>query len=417
MRQFLLSFLTVVLFAFLLTAPVLAAGLEVDNIAISVQAADAVQAKDQAINQAQRKAFGALVGKSDADIARISDTQIARLVKGFSVQGERLTSRSYRANFTIRFLQAPTNNFIIGNGLQFTEAAANGQPIAFDNTVAAAVPPAGTPAQPGAAPVAATAPAAATQSIVVLPILDIGSRRVIWDDSNPWRDAWRDTDRSTPNIKVSIPLGDIDDVTDIKDASFLSDGKANIANMLQRYAAGNLYVVVAKNMGAALDTTGGMSISLYRHDGQNLKFIRKMIIHPRAGYLFNDAVPAAMQMIVSANGGKDSSTTTVNNDVLDTQPSDDTPATAPAPVVSQKISGALMITVPYQTLQQWVSIQKRLRMVPGIQSIIPVRVSASSAQVRVTTSTTTTDDLSRNLTMQQFILQKMPNGEMVLTEQ
>jgi hypothetical protein len=88
MRQFLLSFVTTAFFACLLVQPVLAAGLEVDNITVSVQAADAVQARDQAINQAQRKAFGALVGKSDTDLAKISDAQISRLVKGFSVQGE-----------------------------------------------------------------------------------------------------------------------------------------------------------------------------------------------------------------------------------------------------------------------------------------------------------------------------------------
>jgi hypothetical protein len=428
--QRLLSLLIVVFFAGFLAKPVLAAGLEVTNITVATQAEDGVKARDMAINQAQRMAFGAIVGKSDADIARVNDTSIARLVKGFSVQGEKSASHSYRANFTIRFLQAATNNFVMGNGFQLTPEAAEGQSIAFNNVAAVAVAantvapqnPQVAPAQP-----AATAAPVVPKNVVVLPILDIGSRRVVWDDPNPWRDVWQESDHAMQGMTVTLPLGDVDDVTDIADASFLNGGHANIMHMLQRYNASILYIVIAKNMGAAMDTEGGMSLSLYKHDGDQLKFIRKMIIHPRPGYLFNDAVPAALQMIAMANSN---GSTTINSDVLESQPGSDEPpvqqqqpaaipaASASSPVASQAISGGVItVIVPYQSLQQWVSIQRRLRTVPGIQSVTPIRVSSSSAQVRIVTSTSNTDDLSRNLSIQKFTLQRMANGEMTLVEQ
>jgi hypothetical protein len=219
-------------------------------------------------------------------------------------------------------------------------------------------------------------------------------------------------------------LGDVEDVTDIPDQSFLNGGKANVAHMLERYKATKLYIVIAKNQGAVMNTEGGMSLNLYSHDGQQLKFIRKLIVHPRPGYLFNDAVPAALQMITSANSN---GSTTINSDVLETQSeeegSNNTPVPTPvpnsAPIVSaqEMAGGTLTVTVPYQSLQQWVSIQRRLRAVPGIRAVMPVRVSATGAQVKLMTSTSNTDDLSRNLTMQKFVLQRMSNGELVLIEQ
>lgn len=99
---------------------------------------------------------------------------------------------------------------------------------------------------------------------------------------------------------MRVPLGDVSDIADIPDTNFLTGGVANIRSMLDRYMASNLYVLIAKNQGAALDPSGGMALTLYRHDGRKLKFIRKMVVHSRPGYMFDDAIKPAMQMIVMA---------------------------------------------------------------------------------------------------------------------
>lgn len=52
----------------------------------------------------------------------------------------------------------------------------------------------------------------------------------------------------------------------------------------------------------------------------------------------------------------------------------------------------MLVTIPYQSLPQWVGIQKRLRLVPGITAVMPVRVSPSSAQVRIVTNASTSRD-------------------------
>lgn len=392
-----------------------AARFEVRNIAVSIQAQDAVKARDMAISKAQRVAFAALVGKTENDLPlQITDTQIARLARGFSLQGERLAARSYAANFTIRFNPGPTASFIQASGLQLTNDAAMGQTISVNRVVTNAPPPVAAPSA-GLTPDAASAPvtteAKAETTAVVLPILDIGSRRVLWDEPDSWRDVWQRRDPSVPGLKLRVPLGDVEDVTDLPDASFLNaaSGTANIPKMLQRYTASVLYVIVAKNQGAALDSAGGMALSLYRYDGQQLKLVARQLVRPRQGYLFDDAVPAAIQMMVTAEQGGTAAATTK-------PPVAETLEAVPEPAAASAVASSLVVTIPYQSLRQWIGIQKRLRMVPGVKSVVPLRVSPSSARVNITT-TLSGNELNQNMGMQNFTLQQLANGEMALIDQ
>ena len=382
-----------------------AAGYEVTDIAISAQAADAVKARDLAILQAQRKAFSILVGKSEKDLEKITDAQIARLASDFSIKGERLTATSYSAVFTVRFEPNRTQSFVQANGLDLVTqelATMSGDNIA--NTQESVAPPVNT-------------------SLVILPILDIGSRQTIWDDPNPWREVWQKKDNSFKAMPVKVPLGDVTDIADVPDAKFLTGaGNANIANILSRYGANTLYVVVAKNQGAALDPSGGMMISLYRHDGKTLKFLKKIVLHPRPGYAFDDAVPAALNMIVMAENTKsDAEEEQVAEDENQAQEAEDrmstfdndeqtailgSNTTTPTPVI---------VTIPYQNLPQWVSIQRRLRSVVGVQNVLPIRVAPSSAEVQIVTNETTAQ-LSQNFAAAGFELQALPNGEVALID-
>lgn len=410
-------------FVLMLAMPSLAMAMtfDVTNVRVGVQATDAVKARDLAILDAQRKALAVLVGRTPQEISAISDAEIARLVRGFSVKGEKLASRSYVANFTIRFNPNLTMNFIRANGYDLIEQARTQTGPIDANPNASAQTPlvAGAATDPmtgqeGAVSVDPTAvPAPATNTIVILPVLDIGSKTVLWGDPNPWREIWQQEDMSQKGLSVRVPLGDIEDYTDVPDATVLS-GQGNIANVLSRYTATNAYIIVAKNQGS-----GGMLLSLYRHDGKKLNFIKKIIINPRPGYMFNDAVPAAMQMIVMAHNNapadNDASrdTAALPNDPLDAADTTPVDPVAQAPIDRNT---PITVTVPYQTLQQWVGIQARLRQTVNVQSIVPMRVSPSSAQVRLMTTASDMTMLRNALAAQNLDLQLLPTGEMMLIE-
>ena len=384
-------------FLCLVTVSVMAASYEVTNVVVSIQAEDAVKARDLAIIRAERQALAVLIGKTPEQIASTSDAQIARLVRGFSVQGERLAARSYAAKFTIRFNPNATQMFIQSNGYDLVEQARQNQPVVAMGTTTTVMQ--STTTVVGSAPVAESAKT--TQNVIVLPVLDIGTRRTLWDEPNPWREIWQKNDYSSHGLSVRVPLGDISDMTDVPDAKFLSGGPSEIANMLVRYGAGMLYVVVAKSQ------PDGLLLSLYRHDGNKLQFIRKAVVQTRAGYAFNDGVPKAIEMIATAQSNPAPPATGVA-DQTDTAIADAAQIAANVPI---------MVTIPYQSLGQWVATQRRLHMVQGIRTIMPLRVSPSSAQVRIIPAISSIDDLKKNLAMQNFDLVSMPGGEMSLIDQ
>jgi hypothetical protein len=383
-----------------------AATYDVRDIQISIQSDNAVKARDQAIIRAQRVAFAQIVGQEEKMITHVTDSQISRLVRDFSLRGERFASKSYKAIFIVRFDPARIQNFAMSNGFTLVDPSQMSPVVVSENN---------SLDQNVIPDTAISAPV--LQTIIILPILDIGSRRVVWDEPNPWRDVWQRKDHSTSRLKVVLPLSDAQDVMDIPDASFLTskNDAVKIDDFLQRYSASILYIIVAKNQGAALDPSGGMALSLYRHDGNKLKFIRKNVIRSRPGYLFDDAVPAGMQMILKNQSGQDQTTPQPQqelNNLADRQPVN----TPSMPVTNQyNEQGNFTITVPYQTLAQWVKIQQKIRRVAGIKAIVPIRVSPSSAQINVITSINK-NDLIQNLSWQGFLLQEMPNGEMVLVE-
>jgi hypothetical protein len=370
----------------------MAASYDVANIQINIQSTNAVKARDQAISRAQRLAFAQLIGQTEENIKTIADDQIARLVKGFSVRNERMAARSYQAVFTVRFDPYRTQNYIDTNGFVLVDPTMMAPVAVSENTETPAIASETVPLY---------------KTVAILPVLDIGSRRVIWDEPNPWRNVWQQENHSTAQLKIALPLGDANDIGDIPNANFLQESEAaNIGNFLTRYNAESLYVLVAKNQGAALDPSGGMALSLYKHDGRKLVFIRKNVIRPRLGYMFEDAVPAGMTMVLEAQGLKSPAP-----EAAVEQPQQQfTP-----PVQEDVADNALVVTVPYQSLSQWVAIQQRLRSVPGVKNIVPMRLSPSSAQVRFFISGNTQDFLD-NMSAQGFELQTLPGGEVALIE-
>lgn len=383
-------FLVLLTAAFFVISPYVSAGnYDVTNLQVTAQAENAVKARDVAMAQAQRQAFAILIGQPLDKVTSISDDQIARLISNFSVQGERMAARSYTARFTFRFDPNRTQMFIQSHGFDLADP----QTLNAGSVVTAQREIMETAYTP--------------KAIIILPILDIGARRVLWDEPNPWRDIWQRTDHSDKALHVRVPIGDVSDIADVPDATFLNDqnnSTMNAADMLARYSAEELYVAVIKNQGAALDTASGMVLSLYRHDGDQLHFIRKTLLKARPGHAFDDAVPATLKIIAKRGGDQEEGV-------------DETVKSETSPVLPLAAPGTPMsVTVPYQSLGQWVSIQRRLRRVTGVASVVPMRVSPSSANVRLVPSVGM-DELSESLRNNGFQLQTIPGGETVLLSQ
>jgi hypothetical protein len=392
----------IVLAFFLTGAAASASSYEISNVSVQIEADNAVKAKDNAIPLAQRQAFMVLVGKTVEETKDITDVEIARLVSGFSVKNEKLGARSYSAIFTVRFEPNRTQYFIQSKGYDIIDPAT----LTGETAGGIRANPAQDMLESGA---------------LVLPVLDIGTRRVLWDEPNPWREVWQKKDYSIKGMNLRVPLGDVTDIQDIPDAQFLTGAPADVGNMLRRYGVNTIYIALIKNQGAALDPSGGMTVSLYAHNGNKLSFVKKTILHPRAGYAFDDAVPAVVQMMADVRNNKDTDEEpetelaaeepkeepTGNNIIFDESVLNGAEPAA--------VQGSVIVTVPYQSLGQWVGIQKRLRQVDGVLNILPIRVSPSSAQIELVTNVPQ-DTFAQNAALAGFEMQAMPNGELALIE-
>jgi hypothetical protein len=191
------------------------------EVPVDVTADDAVTAREQAIAQAQLKAFQKLIERivprwEQPRLADIENNQIAGLVRDFSVNNERRSAIRYVADVTVRFQESQVQRFLNRRDIFYSD-----QPR----------PP-----------------------VLLLPIWRDNDELILWRDPNPWRLAWQKFTTADQNALVPIltPLGDLQDVTKINTAGALLSGQASITTINQfidRYQASDLLVAVAEQTG------------------------------------------------------------------------------------------------------------------------------------------------------------------------
>ncbi len=184
----------------------------VSGVHEDVTAASALAAKDQAQAEGQAKAFGQLMDRlAPGKAPRLGAAQITDLVIGFEVANERSSTVRYAADYTFHFNPAAVRRMLDANG------------------IAAVTPP------PQAKPVA------------VLPVF-VGSdgRAVLWDDPNPWRDAWAQHGGDQTSLPMVVPVGDLPDVAAIDAPKALAGDRAALKAISARYQNDDVLVVQGK---------------------------------------------------------------------------------------------------------------------------------------------------------------------------
>ena len=121
-----MSILTLFCALMLFALPVQAAGLfTVENITVDVTADNAIDARNQAFEQGQTKAYKALSerlleeGEAETMIAPDADT-ISTMIQDFEVTNERLSAVRYVGTYTFTFDEAAVRRQFIGAGKNYT---------------------------------------------------------------------------------------------------------------------------------------------------------------------------------------------------------------------------------------------------------------------------------------------------------
>ncbi|MBL29005.1 MAG: hypothetical protein CMM50_15805 [Rhodospirillaceae bacterium] len=185
----------------------------VDDVAVDETADSAESARQIALAEGQRKAlrqlFERLTFAEDYDrLPPADDSAVTYLVRSFQVKEERVSPTRYRAKLAVDFNASAVRNMLEEAGIPFV----------------AQVP----------------------ESVLVLPVYRDAAGIRLWEDPNPWRQAW--SSRSIPDglVPFQVPLGDLEDLLAIDAQKAASMDEAALKAIGDRYGTPNVLVAIVE---------------------------------------------------------------------------------------------------------------------------------------------------------------------------
>lgn len=193
----------------------------VANVAVEESADSEVEAKRLAVAAAKREAFARLLD-------RLTLPASAPTGPDGAVAGPPPVPDDERLEFLIRDLSFPSERY--GGGRYLAEVTVRFQPRAVNQYLQ----------RSGTAYLAAPSP-----TTVVLPVFKAGGTDILWDDGNPWLDAWWSLEGEGDVVPYTIPLGDLGDLSAIDAQRAVAVDARSINAIAARYGSGSVAVPIA----------------------------------------------------------------------------------------------------------------------------------------------------------------------------
>lgn len=284
----------------------------VSDIDVDVTAESAVDARDQAILLAQRRAYEKLLLQlADADAAaslpQLDNNQIADLVEDFDVVSERTSTVRYIGKFNFHFRADAVRRLLEESGVRYAVLTS---------------PP-----------------------MLVLPVLTADGQSVLWSDANAWFIAWQNHPTGGSLVPVKLPLGDLADMSAIDAPQALAGEIAKLLPLATHYGAQTALVVEAKLAEDAANGTRRITLAAQRYDAGGLvdSFTDEVGGAIEPDQLYSQAIDRVMQRIQTAWKQQN--------------------------LVSSTVAQTLAVAVPITDYRGWLDLRRRLAEINTIQRI------------------------------------------------
>ena len=295
------------------------------TVPVDSTAASANAARDAARLDGERRAFAALLerltlAKDRGRFPGPSDTTLNQVIIGFEVANERRSTVRYLADYTFHFRPDAVEQMLRDRGVPFAETS--------------------------------------SKPVVVLPVLETGGKPLLWDDPNPWRDAWTSAKPPQGLVSMRIPLGEVEDVSAIDGASADAGDDVRLQTISANYDRADVLVTRA-----TIRAGSGVDVSTTR---------------------FVPGSPGGEQSWVAsytANQGeseKDLLTRAVAGTVA--QVND---AWKQANMLDYSQMATLTVTVPADNLNSWLAVRQRLAATTAVRSSQLLSLDRHSARVEL----------------------------------
>lgn len=302
----------------------------VSSVKVDVTAENAVAAREKAFTEAQTDAFMALaeqlLGEEEIKTYAAPDiTTIASIIKDFEITDEQISAVRYIGTYTFRFDGPSVRKYFNMTGKRYTDVA--------------------------------------SRPVLVLPFHVSGTRNILWQDDNPWLQAWYRSDAKGGLVPVTVPIGDIRDIGDINDDEALTFRADSLGNMLERYQAGEAIVLMATP--GPLDAGSvptDLSIAIYRTDRGAPEFVQTLKIMPDANSTANALYDKAVKAVLTTFTRNWKEKTVVD---------------------PGQGSSSIEAHVRFSTMQQWVETRMALQRVQGVSDMKVLSVTPREALVNL----------------------------------
>ncbi len=311
------------------------------TVKVDATAESAAAARDLARIDGQRRALALVIDRlSDSPdsgkLQKLDDKAITDMVESFEVANERMSAVRYLADYTFHFRPSKVRRLV--HIADNSSAEAKNKPAVGDS---------------GGKPIVADS---GGKPIVVLPVYQDGARIVLWDDPNPWREAWAQrSSESSASAHLTIPLGDAGDLAAI-DADRAQSGTLEaLAAIAQRYGGGDTIVALATTRREG-DRLVGLDLSMKQYQSGHLADSQGTTLDVNSGEAEGDFLKRAADAVAAEVGS--------------TKSHGDQQA-------------SLAATVPISSLADWVQVRDRLASVPAVRKVDLLSLSRQEAKIQV----------------------------------
>lgn len=360
------------------------------TVKVDARADTAAKARDAARIEGQRRALAAVAdrlsgGGAPVKSPKLDDRTITGLVASFEVANERMSAVRYIADFTFHFRPTETRRV-----LGVTASAGAAGPAKPEPAPSPAGQP---PAQQNAADIAA-------EPTVIVPVYQAAGQTALWDDPNPWREAWEYAPAMSG--RAVVPLGDAGDLAAI-DAEKARAGDADAIASITRRNGGDTALVALAVLQGPPDRPTALDVRLRRYRNGRLVDTRSKGFSANPGESAADLLRRAVAAIAPDIGA--------GSDIGIAQEKQ-APPPAPSQAAPEQQNGqqqeqqqSLTAVLPIDSLDDWLRTRERLRAVPAIRKVTLAALSRQEATIAIE-YTGTIDQLKAELAQSNLDLEQ-----------
>ena len=311
------------------------------TVTVDATSDSVAKARDIARIDGARRALNSVVeqlagGPGKGKPLKLSDNQVTDLVASFEVANEKMSAVRYTADYTYHFKRNDVAKAMQSAGIALADAnVSSGSP--------------GQSQGPASAPTAKLS--------VELPVYLSGDGAMLWDDPNPWREAWSHRQTGTGGALI-VPLGDVSDLAAIDAGRARSGDSVALAAIAKKEGADEVLVMSAAPRAG---DKPGLDVTVSRYRGGQAVDVHSDSIDAKPNEADIDLCRRAADVIAADldNGWKNAKG----------GPGDQ--------------QGSVTVVATISGLDDWIKLRDRLGTIPSVRKVDVKALSRQEATIEI----------------------------------